>query len=260
MNRWNFAFAFVILMGWACDEPRALAQDPRFAVHIPTTYDIGDSFAAEAHRVYVAEDNGGWIEVRSVQKPDPPIAILRTGYDRGGDDIAVDDPYLYVAEDNGGRVEVHDLMQGGSLVDAFMTTFDRGDALAASMGLVFVAEDDGGLVEAYGHTPAGWQVVDRFVTSYDSGDDVAATNVAFLVAEDDGGLIEVHRGRVGQQNRIVSWEPKGNFGRTTFDRGDGLGAYILSRQDGLDLVLCVAEDNGGRVECTTRNYSSWLRF
>jgi hypothetical protein len=88
---------------------------------------------------------------------------------------------------------------------------------------------------------------------------VASMGMVF-VAEDDGGLIEVYRGRAGQQNKIVHWESNDNFGKTHFDRGDGLGVHILSRQSGLDLVVCVVEDDGGLVECTTRDYSSWLRF
>jgi len=260
VNALHPIFAALIFLCGTCLPVSVAAQDVRFAAQISTTYDVGDSFAAAGHRIYVAEDDGGAVEIQSLQNPTPPVAVLRTEYDRGGDDIAVDGHNLYVAEDNGGRVEIYDLARGGSPVDAFTTTFDTGDALAASLGLVFVAEDDGGWVEVYGRDAAGWRVVDGFQTHYDRGDDVAAANVAFLVAEDDGGLVEVYRGRVGQQNKVVRWEPKGNFGTTAFDRGDGLGAYILSRDGGLDLVICVAEDDGGQVECTIRNYSSWLRF
>jgi len=262
MKRSGLFVLFVLLSaGWAGDAPPQPGTDPSFAAHIATTYDVGDAFAASGHRVYVAEDDGGWIEVRSVQDPARPIVGFRTGYDRG-DDIAVDGRYLYVAEDDGGRIDVHDLEQGGRLVETFTTSFDRGDALAAALNLVFVVEDDGGWVEVYARGPGGWGAVVglRFRTSYERGDDVAAANVAFLVAKHDGGLIEVTRARIGENNKIAGWQPKGHFGRTTFDRGDGFGAYVLQGRDRVDLVLCVAEDDGGTVECTTRDYSSWLRF
>ncbi len=218
------------------------------AADVATTFDVGDDFAASGNRVFVAEDNGGVIEMHLVSEPHRAPYRIGSGYDEGGDRIAADGDLLFVAEDNGGRVEYFNLRTGGYWqVLLERSDFDVGDGLAAGQGLLYVAEDNGGLVRTYEIAtglPGRW-----FETSYDSGDRVAAAGPLFLVAEDNGGTIEVY-------NALQDWSvpravPSG------FDRDDGLGAYILGI-DGLQLVICVAEDNGGHVRCDAHDMGQFL--
>jgi hypothetical protein len=219
---------------------------------LSTTYDRGDSVAALGDRFFVAEDNGGRVDVYSISQR-VRVGQVSTGYDRGGDRIAVGPGTaaglrLFVAEDDGGWVDVLEENQGWAMSQRFRTSFDRRDGLAAANNLVFVAEDDGGLVEVYDVSQGG-ALVGQFSTSYDRGDDVAAASFLFLVAEDDGGLVEVY-------NSVREWRKMGQL-NTGYDRRDGLAAYILGYDGGL-LVVCVAEDDGGQVECSEHKLDQFI--
>lgn len=207
-----------------------------------TNYDRGDSVAAFGDWIFVAEDDGGTVEVHSISNGGVVVAKISTNYDWGGDKIAADSDRLYVAEDDGGWIDVYariytDKGQGWRWASRFqIKNFDKGDGLAADNGLVYVAEDDGGIVEVYDASRNG-TFIERFRTTYDKGDSVAAVGSLFFVAEDDGGIVTVYRKRQGTRTRvgeIVSGYSGGGGG------GMGFAVYMLGSGNSQTLGVCVA--------------------
>ena len=80
MTRSSFAFAFVPLrgrVGCACH------WGSISAAHVPTPCSFTNPFTAEAHRVHVGPDAGGWLELPSVQVQ-TLVAPTSTDFHNGG--------------------------------------------------------------------------------------------------------------------------------------------------------------------------------